>query len=283
MKIPTFLLSLVIMLSLQACNLSENSQDLDEVTKLLTQYSTEWGEAIKNKDGSSVDRLFSPDMIYQNADGSIQTKEDLIRGMNEFTYEIKSFSIEDLKVKLVGKDIAIVTGGGGQVWIDQYGEEQHYKSRFTNVWKKQSGKWLCIAGHGNPLIYGDNESDLEKIKAIPERATAAINSGDFEAWLDLFDDNAQVMFIGMKTLVGKEEMKAGLQKYWEDPESDYSIKHYETKLLGDYAYGIGNVEGTEKNADTGIIEVVNSRELVVFKKQNDSEWKTYRLFVNQNF
>ena len=133
MKISTFLLSLVIMLSLQACNQSENSQDLDEVTKLLTQYSTEWGEAIKNKNGASVDRLFSPDMIYQNADGSLQTKEDLIKGMNEFMYDIKSFSIEDLKVKLVGNDIAIVTGGGGQIWIDQDGEEQQSKSRFTNV------------------------------------------------------------------------------------------------------------------------------------------------------
>jgi len=282
MKIPTFLLSLVIMLSLQACNQSDNSQDLDEVTKLLTQYSTEWGEAIKNKDGASVDRLFSPDMIYQNADGSLQTKEDLIKGMNEFMYDIKSFSIEDLKVKLVGNDIAIVTSGGGQIWIDQDGEEQQSKSRFTNVWKKQSGKWLCIAGHGNPLIYGDTESDLEKIKAIPEKATAAINSGDFEAWLNLCDDNAQIMFIGMKTLNGKEEMIAGLKKYWVDQEADYSIKHYETRLLGDYAYGIGTVEGTEKNPDTGEIEIVNSRELVVFKKQNNGEWKTFRLFVNQN-
>lgn len=282
MKIPTFLLSLVILLSLQACNQFENSQDLDEVTKLLTQYSTEWAEAIKNKDGASVDRLFSPDMIYQNADGSIQTKEELIRGMNEFIYETISFSIEDLKVKLVGKDIAIVTGGGGQVWIDQDGEEQDFKSRFTNIWKKQSGKWQCIAGHGNPIVYGDNESDLEKIKAIPAKATEAINSGNFEAWLDLFDDNVQVMFIGRKTLNGKDEIIAEMGKFWEDPESDYSIEHYETRLLGDYAYGIGTVEGTEKNPNTGKIEIVNSREFVVFKKQSDGEWKTFRLFVNQN-
>jgi hypothetical protein len=35
------------------------------------------------------------------------------------------------------------------------------------------------------------------------------------------------MMIGMKTLVGKEEMKTGLQKYWEDSQSDYYIQHYE--------------------------------------------------------
>lgn len=282
MKIFTTVLSLALVLCFQSCNQSGNSQNLDEVTTLLTQYSTEWAEAIKSKDGTSVDRLFSSEMIYQNADGTLETKEDLIRGMNEYTYELTAFSIEDVNVKLVGKDIAIVTGEGGQVWIDQDGEEQQSKSRFTNVWKSQSGKWLCIAGHGNPLIYGDNESDLARIKAIPARATAAINSGDFDAWLHLLDDNVQIMFIGMKTLNGKDDIIAEMGKFWEDSESDYSIEHYETRLLGDYAYGIGTVIGTEKNPDTGKMETVNSRESILYKKQNDGEWKVLRLMVNQN-
>lgn len=282
MKIRTFLLSLVILLSLQACNHSGDSLDLDEVTNLLTQYSTEWAEAIKNKDGASVDRLFSPDMIYQNADGTVLTKEDLIRGMNEFLYEIKSFSIEDLNVKLMGKDLAIVTGGGGQVWIDDEGEEQLYKSRFTNVWKNQAGKWVCIAGHGNPLVYGNNESDLAKVKAIPTIAADAINSGDLGAWLGLFDDNAQVMFNEAKTLIGIEEIEKEIIRYWEDPETNISIEHFETKLLGDFAYGIGTDLGTEKNPDIGKIVPVDSREFVVFKKQSDGEWKVFRLMTNQN-
>lgn len=282
MKIRTFLFSLVILLSLQACNQFGNSLDLDEVTNLLTQYSTEWAEAIKNKDGASVDRLFSPDMIYQNADGTVLTKEDLIRGMNEFLYEIKSFSIEDLNVKLMGKDLAIVTGGGGQVWIDDEGEEQLYKSRFTNVWKNQAGKWVCIAGHGNPLVYGNNESDLAKVKAIPTIAADAINSGDLGAWLGLFDDNAQVMFNEAKTLIGIEEIEKEIIRYWEDPESNISIEHFETKLLGDFAYGIGTDLGTEKNPDIGKIVPVDSREFVVFKKQSDGEWKVFRLMTNQN-
>ena len=282
MKKPIFLLPLFCLFIIQACNPVQETQDIEEVTELLTQYSKEWAEALKNKDGASVEGYFSPEMIYQGPDGTIQTKEDLIRDMNENANEIKSFSIEDVKVKLVGKDIAIVTGGGGQVWIDPHGEEQLYKSRFTNVWRTELGKWQCIAGHGNPIQYGDNESDLTKIKAVTVDATAAINSGDFEAWLDLFDEHAQIMFNGGKTLNGKEEMVAELNKSWGDPESDYSIEHDETILLGDYAFGIGTVKGTQKNPDTGKIEVVNDRETVLFKKQKDGEWKTFRLMVNQN-
>jgi uncharacterized protein (TIGR02246 family) len=282
MKIFTIVPSLALVLCFQACNQSRDSQNLDEVTTLLTQYSTEWAEAIKNKDGASVDQIFSPDMIYQNADGSIQTKQDLLRAMNEYTYEVKSLSIEDVKVKLVGQDIAIVTGAGGQVWIDQDGEEQQSKSRFTNVWRKQSGKWLCIAGHGNPLVYGDNESDLAKIKTIPEKAAAAINSGDIEAWLDLFDENAQIMFNDGKTLNGKEEIETELKRYWADPESNISIETIEIRLLGDYAYGIATDKGTERNPDTGAIIVVNGREFVIYKKQSDGDWKVFRLMTNQN-
>jgi ketosteroid isomerase-like protein len=282
MKIPTFLLPLVIMLSLQACNQSDNSLDLDEVTKLLTQYSAEWAEAIKNRDGASVEDYFSTEMIYQGPDGTIQTKDDLIRDMNENQYETKSFILEDVEVKLVGKEIAIVTGGGGRIWIDSSGEEQLYKSRFTNVWRMKSGKWQCIAGHGNPLIYGDNESDLIKIKAIPTKAADAINSGNIDAWLELFDDDAQIMFNGAKTLNGIEEIEKELKRYWEDPESNISIEHFETKLLGDFAYGIGTDLGTERNPDIGEIVTVNSREFVVFKKQSDGEWKVFRLMTNQN-
>ena len=138
MKKLIFLLPLFSLYFIEACNPDQETPNIPEVTELLTQYSTEWGEAIKNKDGASVAGYFSPEMIYQNADGTLDTKEDLIMGMNEYTYEMKSFSIEDLKVKLVGKDIAIVTGEGGQIWIDSDGEEQQSKSRFTNVWNKQS-------------------------------------------------------------------------------------------------------------------------------------------------
>ena len=72
--------------------------------------------------------------------------------------------------------------------------EQTFEGRFTNVWRKNSGKWQCIVGHGSPLQYGSLETDLSKVKAIPVLAAEAINSNNFQAWLDLFDEKAQVMF-----------------------------------------------------------------------------------------
>lgn len=190
--------------------------------------------------------------------------------------------MKDVEVKLYGSVLANVTGGGSNIWIDSNGKEQTAESRFTNVWRKNSGKWQCIVGHGSPLQYGSLETDLSKVKAIPVLAAEAINSNNFQAWLDLFDEKAQVMFTGSRTLNGKEEMNLELRKLWENVKSEYSINHTETKLLGDFAYGIGTITGEEKNLKTGQVEKINSRELVIFKKQNNGEWKTFRLLVNKN-
>jgi ketosteroid isomerase-like protein len=259
-----------------------DQKTIDEVTALLTRYSNGWVEAIKNKDASTVTDYFSPELVFHIPTGAIIDKEGLVKDINENPVTLKSFLLKDLNVKLFGTDIANVTAGGVRIWMDTYGNEQTLEERYTNVWKKNSGKWQCIIGHANVLQYGTPETDLAKIKAIPAKAEEAINSNNFEAWLDLMDENAQVMFIDNKTLYGKEEMSRELKKYWVNVESDYTLNHTETRLMGDYAYGIGDVTGQEKDLKTGQVTKIHSRELDIFRKQNDGEWKVFRILVNQN-
>jgi ketosteroid isomerase-like protein len=283
MRNITFLIVLFCLVLLQSCSSNKVDQNtIDEVTQLLTQYSINWANAIKDKDASKVEDYFAPDFMYQEGTGERFNRDEFIKGFSENPNTLKSFEVKDVEVKLYGPDLANVTGGGRNIWIDSDGNEQVYESRFTNVWRKNAGKWQCIIGHGNTLQHGSPETDLSRIKAIPEMAAEAINNNNFQAWLDLFDEEAQVMFINDKTLYGKEEMTQELRKYWVDTESDYKINHAETRLLGDFAYGIGNVLGQERNLKTGQVEKINSREMVIFKKQNNGEWKVFRIMVNQN-
>ena len=285
-KNQLFLLLTICFLSCNSCNDTGNipadQKTTDEVTALLTQYSNNWAEAIVNKDASKISDYFAPDLIFHEATGVRVDKENLIKEINENPYNLKSLILKDLQVKMFGPDLANVTAGGINTWIDSNGNEQTLEARYTNVWKKNSGKWQVIIGHGNPLQYGSPETDLAKIKAIPAMAAEAINSNNFEAWLDLMDENAQVMFIDNKTLNGKEEMRRELKKYWVDVESDYTLNHAETRFLGDYAYGIGDVTGQEKNLKTGQVTKINSREMVIFRKQSNGEWKVFRILTNQN-
>jgi ketosteroid isomerase-like protein len=277
----------VCVFALSSCSQSGNSdrvdqKTIDEVTELLTQYSVDWANAMKDKDASKVEDYFAPDFMYQEPSGERIYRDEFIKGFYENPNTLKTFEIIDVEVTLYGSNLANVTGGGGGIWVYPDGSEQVYESRFTNVWRKNSGKWQCIIGHGNPLQYGTPETDLSKIKAIPIKAAEALTSNNFEAWLDLLDEDVQVMFNEGKTLYGKEEVIQELRKYWVDMESDYSINHTEVKIFGDFAYGIGNVQGQEKNLKTGQLEIINSREMVIFRKQNNGEWKTFRLMVNQN-
>ena len=259
-----------------------DQKTIDEVTALLTQYSINWANAIKDKDSAKVADYFAPDFMYQEPTGKRIYRNEFLKGFYEDPNTLKTFDVKDVEVKLYGPSLANVTGGGRKVWVDSEGKEQVNESRFTNVWRKNSGKWQVIIGHGNPLQYGSPETDLAKIKAIPAMAAEAINSNNFEAWLDLMDENAQVMFIDNKTLNGKEEMRRELKKYWVDVESDYTLNHAETRFLGDYAYGIGDVTGQEKNLKTGQVTKINSREMVIFRKQSNGEWKVFRILVNEN-
>lgn len=282
MKKVTLLFIFSCLILLQACNQQQDTQYLDDVTKSLTQYSTDWSEAIKSGDASKVVDLFAPDFMYQSGSGEIVNRDQIINDINGNANPIESYELKDIKVHLYGKDLANVTGAFNTKWVDNSGEEQLYQTRFTNVWKKNPGGWQCIIGHSNPLVFGNNETDLSMIKAIPTKAAEAINKGDLDAWLDLYDENARIMFNESNTLNGIIEIENELKRYWADPKSDISIEHFETKLLGDYAYGVGTDKGTERNPETGKIQPVNSREFVVFKKQDDGEWKVFWLMTNQN-
>ena len=63
----------------------------------------------------------------------------------------------------------------------------------------------------------------------------------------------------------------------------YTLNHAETRLIGDFAFGIGDITGQEKNLKTGKITKINSREMVIFKKQSNGDWKVFRIMVNQNY
>ena len=286
-KNQLLILLMICFLSCHSCSDSDKTpidqKTIDEVTALLTQYSNDWVEAIKNKDASKVSDYFSPDLDFHLPTGALIDKEVLVKDINENPVTLKSFILKDLKVNMFGTDIANVTSGGVRIWMDAYGNEQTLEERYTNVWKKNSGKWQCIIGHANVLQYGTPETDLAKVKAIPAMAEEAINSNNFEAWLDLFDENAQVMFIDSKTLNGREEMARELKKFWVNIESDYTLNHAETRLIGDFAFGIGDITGQEKNLKTGKITKINSREMVIFKKQSNGDWKVFRIMVNQNY
>ena len=74
MKSSTLLSLLFCFIVLQSCSQSGNSdkvdqKTIDEVTELLTQYSINWADAIKEKDASKVAEYFASDIVFHEATG----------------------------------------------------------------------------------------------------------------------------------------------------------------------------------------------------------------------
>lgn len=256
-----------------------DQKTIDEVTALLTQYTNNWAEAIKNKDASKITDYFAPDLVFQEATGLRVTKEELIKEINESPNTIKSFVVKDLQVKLFGPDLANVTGGGSNVVLDSNGKEQIFEARYTNVWKKNSGKWQVIIGHGNPLQTGSVKPDAEvaaELEQVWRDYIEVTNSDDIEKLMTFFTDDYVNMPSYNSTQNGKEETREFMKAFLENSKPKINwYRQSEAFVHGDMAYTFGTFEMVSNPGGVAGKPVLQ-RCITVYKKDGESKWKLYR-------
>ena len=255
-----------------------DQKTIDEVTELLTQYSINWANAIKDKDSAKVADYFAPDFMYQEPTGKRIYRNEFLKGFYEDPNTLKTFDVKDVEVKLYGPSLANVTGGGRKVWVDSEGKEQVNESRFTNVWRKNSGKWQVIIGHGNPLQY-DTKSDTDTKKELLQVWKDYIdvsNSGDAEKLMNFFTDD----YVNMPAYNSTQNTTAELKKFMTDflKNSKPQILDYqqiETFIHGDMAYEFGKFD-MYQNPQGDQQKLIKQRCITVYKKDADGKWKLYR-------
>ena len=274
---------MICLLSCYSCsntgNTSVDQKTTDEVTALLTQYSINWANAVKDKDTSKVADYFAPDFMYQEATGKRIYRDEFLKGFYENPNTLKTFDVNDVVVKLYGPDLANVTGGGSNTWIDSDGKEQIYESRFTNVWKKNSGKWQCIIGHGNPLQYGAVKSDAEtanELLQVWKDYIEVSNTGDVDKLLTFFTDDYVNMPEYNSTQTGLIELEPFMKDFLLDykPQiTDY--QQIEAFVHGNMAYAFGKFDmyATQKGSQKVLGK---QRCITVYKKDAEGKWKLYR-------
>jgi ketosteroid isomerase-like protein len=289
MKQFILLITTICLFICQSCNNPGNSdkvdqKTIDEVTELLTQYSINWANALKDKDASKITDYFAPDFMYQEPTGERIYRDEYIRGIYENPNTLKSFDLKDVEVKLYGSDLANVTGGGSNIWIDSNGNEQTSESRFTNVWKKNSGKWQCIIGHGNPLQYGVVKSDAEtanELLQVWKDYTEAGKNKDIDKVMSYHtQDYINYPSYG-STQNGFEETRAFLKDLLETNSfGETKIQQVEVLVHGDIAFEVALMEQNFTPLGKNPVKSYQ-RCLSVFKKQDDGNWKFYRWMGQQ--
>jgi uncharacterized protein (TIGR02246 family) len=123
--------------------------------------------------------------------------------------------------------------------------------------------------------------DQRAIIDVMERTEEANNAGDVDAWVALFAADAVYMPPGVAAVTTREGLvdvaEAGFRH-----QADIDIRPLEVVLAGDWAFARTAVSGTVTVNPTGEVVQVDSKQLVVYRRDEDGRWRIARLITNRN-
>ena len=108
---------------------------------ILTALNTDYINSVRNSDVKRFDEILAPDFYCSNPDGSLVDRAAFLKQTAQ-PVAIKNLRAEDVLIRMMG-DTAIIhartvyqkpDGGAGG-------------GRYTDVWMRQGGRWLCASAH----------------------------------------------------------------------------------------------------------------------------------------
>jgi len=118
-------------------------RDSHAIHKEIEALEQQWRQAIILNDVSQMDHLLADDYMGISANGTVETKTQVLALRKAGTVRIKSLDLNDLKVRVYG-DTAVVTskadleGTNGQSDISG-------NYRYTRVYNKRYGQWKIVS------------------------------------------------------------------------------------------------------------------------------------------
>lgn len=108
---------------------------------VLTALNTDYIDSVQNSDVRRFDEILSAEFYCSNPDGSLVDRAAFLMQTAQ-RVAIRNLRAEDVLIRIIG-DTAIIhartsymkpdgTPGGG---------------RYTDVWMRQNGRWLCVSAH----------------------------------------------------------------------------------------------------------------------------------------
>ena len=111
----------------------------DKLKALETQY---WS-AIKDRDSSAAALLSAEPCLVVGAQGVAELdRKTLARTLDEGRFELEDFDLENVHVRRLGDDVAIVAYQVKEDLVVE-GETVRLKAFDSSVWVRRDGKWLC--------------------------------------------------------------------------------------------------------------------------------------------
>jgi len=114
-------------------------QENDRAT--LEKLNHKYVKSVQDKDVAWFDENLSRDFMNTASDGSLADRKAFLDQIRKGT-GVSKISEEDVLIRIVG-DTAIIHAA--TAFTTDAGTSG--RGRYTDIWSKQNGRWLCVAAH----------------------------------------------------------------------------------------------------------------------------------------
>jgi ketosteroid isomerase-like protein len=120
-------------------------EDLEVLKKLNASYV----QAFRDADTAWYDKHLAHGYVVIYPDGSYHDRNGALANFAQpmFATHMKSFSLDKVRVRRFG-DVALIHA---ENVAELKKDGRKLTSRYTDIWHKQDGRWLCIAAHINDV------------------------------------------------------------------------------------------------------------------------------------
>ena len=105
--------------------------------------------AILKGDASASERYLADTYVFTGPDGTVENKAQAIADLKSGDLKLQSASLDGPKVQVYG-DTAVVTYSSNDKGTYK-GKDISGKTRWTDVFVNQNGRWQVVASHGTML------------------------------------------------------------------------------------------------------------------------------------
>ena len=113
------------------------ANDIDILERLNGGYM----RSVQNSDARWFEENLADDFLNSNPDGSLVDRAGFLAQIAQ-PATISNFGARDVRIRLMG-EIAIIHGRTTYNKADG----QAAAGRYTDVWVRRNGRWLCVAAH----------------------------------------------------------------------------------------------------------------------------------------
>ena len=122
----------------------------------LLRLENDWPRVIKEKDIEAVKRLEADDGVFVYPDGTVGDKTTDVKDMENGALSADSWEMMDLKVTVLNKDAAVVSGrsvvkNGKYKLPDGKSIDISGQYRFIDTFARRKGEWKLVAGAATPI------------------------------------------------------------------------------------------------------------------------------------